>query len=223
MRLPPWTRRLLLPTLVALSLALPPTKAGTAESYQSWPPTQWKYGNWGGGNYSNGEVGGDVWGSVLPVDGLDEVFRRHDQNYAKADRTEGAAYADAFWVAARAYLIKTRSLDDGKVRREARKAAIVKTTWNLWLKKYAAADDQAHGEASWLTTYPSGVDPQTKIVEDKKRIRWAAFKGKELLSESQRMHKRLSFLRAEELGLLNDPDRERLENDVLKRLRASLR
>jgi len=51
------------------------------------------YGNWGGPGWSAGErtlPNGKIDWSVIGVDELDEIFKKHDFNYNEADKPENS-------------------------------------------------------------------------------------------------------------------------------------
>lgn len=204
-----------LPTrlLAPLALVLGPLLVGAPAGAESYTTVPWRYGNWGGGGYSNGDEGGNVWGSVKPVDTLDSIFRDHDRGYATADGTEGEAYRKAFAKAAASAKSKYKVYTRGMLRAWARDDKAVSSAYKAWKNRYGKVDRAALGLALALSEYPSGKDPKSgKALPG---TPWAAFAGSQKPSEGDRAQKRRSFVLATALGLLYDPSREKVEDEVL--------
>lgn len=199
-----------------------------AEEYGKEP---WRYGNWGGRGYSNGQNGGSADGSAVAVDLLDEVFKQHDKGYADADRKYEKSYKAAFEKAVRKILQGSRMLVPARTLKEkAQKDDAVGSEYKKWWNAYRAADDKAYRAASDLTKFPRGIDPSTKQKEKKGKV-WEKFSGSMCPSEKQRAEKRSQFLIAlgasltlngltrpfkeVPLSLFAAPPRERSEEEVL--------
>ena len=60
----------------------------------------WTYGNYGGGNYTGGVVGGNDY-NVRPRDATDSLFRSHDWAYGAAQRAPADVAAAIIWQADR--------------------------------------------------------------------------------------------------------------------------